>query len=228
MELRSRQVISEFGWHQRIAALQKEMPHPPIPIPSWEASRPQHPARRSFERRRPHLSRDSYEILTDSDFEDIHETNSTWREHPLRPVPRSLQHTGSEIPSKGIKNPQQKKLAKSELRFSLPRLNNASSTAGAQHDEKSDPVITIGPDLQQALHKLELLKKKKDAAVKAKDTNTATDIEYYAIPEVEKRIAELEKKDQGGAENKAPVESEARGPRTEVETDSESDQDLYD
>lgn len=118
-------------------------------------------------------------------------------------------------------------MAKSEQRFSLPRLNNASSTAGAQQasDEKSDPIITIGPDLQQALHKLELLKKKKDAAVKAKDTNTATDIEYYAIPEVEKRIAELEKKDQGGAENKAPVEREARGPRTEVETDSESDQD---
>ena len=228
MEPRSRQVISEFGWHQRIAALQKEVPHPPIPIPSWQASRSQHQRRRSFERRRPNLSRHSYEILTDSDFEDIHETpNSTRREHPPWPVPRSLHHTGSEIPSKGIKNPQQEKLAKSELRFSLPRLNNTSSTAGAQQasDEKSDPIITIGPDLQQALHKLELLKKKKDAAVKAKDTNTATDIEYYAIPEVEKRIAQREKNELGGAEKKAPVKRGARGPRAEGETDSESDQD---
>ncbi|PGH28225.1 hsp98-like protein [Polytolypa hystricis UAMH7299] len=58
-------------------------------------------------------------------------------------------------------------------------------------------------DVQEAKMKLDLLKTKRDEATRSGDTQTASDLIYYAIPDVTKRIEELEARARAEAEELA-------------------------
>lgn len=83
--------------------------------------------------------------------------------------------------------------------------------------------------LQQAREKLEQLLKKRDEAEKANDISTASDLTYYAIPDMRDRIEKLEggkKEDQKPKSQKpTPQGKQARAPPTEVKTDSSGSSD---
>ncbi|KAG5301618.1 heat shock protein CLPA [Histoplasma ohiense] len=58
--------------------------------------------------------------------------------------------------------------------------------------EKYESEKQRSKDIQDAKIKLDLLKVKRDEATRSGDTQTASDLIYYAIPDVEKRIEQLE------------------------------------
>ena len=79
-------------------------------------------------------------------------------------------------------------------------------------------------ELHQAREKLEQLLKKRDEAEKANDISTASDLTYYAIPDMRDRIEKLDggkKKDQ----KPTPQRNQARAPPTEVKTESSGSSD---
>ena len=87
----------------------------------------------------------------------------------------------------------------------------------------------IALELQQAREKFEQLLKKRDEAEKAGDVPTASDLTYYAIPDMIDRIEKLEgrlKKDQEPKSQQPNLQrKQARAPPTEVKTDSSGSSD---
>ena len=73
------------------------------------------------------------------------------------------------------------------------------------------------------MDKLERLKENLNEAVKTRNYAVKSDLEYYAIPDLEARIETLKqdrKRDESDGES-APAEQQGRVPLTAVETDSE-------
>lgn len=90
-----------------------------------------------------------------------------------------------------------------------------------QEKEEEADLPDSQSELRVALDKIEILKKKKEEAEKAKNYANASDLAYYAIPEMEERIAGLKRdKEKNGKADSAKNSQQA--PRTEIETDSES------
>lgn len=121
--------------------------------------------------------------------------------------------------------------SRKEVRFTLPQAQLASSAADTAKEAQPSPakpkVPTTKTDdkLQKARQKLEQLKKKKEEAEKANNLTTASDIMYYAIPELEMQIKDLVQKQREEQEkHAAPAsrnEEDKKSHQTEVETDSE-------
>ena len=87
----------------------------------------------------------------------------------------------------------------------------------------------IALELQQTREKFEQLLKKRDEAEKAGDVPTASDLTYYAIPDMRDRIEKLEgglKKVQEPKSQQPNLQrKQARAPPTEVKTDSSGSSD---
>lgn len=84
-----------------------------------------------------------------------------------------------------------------EVRFTLPRAHFTPSDRhkdeGAQQNAAKPriPITSTDSDLRTARLKLDQYKMKQEAAEKAMDIATASDIRYYAIPDLEARIQQL-------------------------------------
>ena len=249
---RSKTVIKERGWGEAVDAMNR-MPgmHPnkpsatpqyPPPMPeSWNQNRP------PYGRYTEHRPYTKYENLSPSKSapSQVPLPRLRARNHPS--VRRRARPILTSPPIEVERQEQEAtKTTRPEVRFTLPRAQLASSTADTAKEAQTSPAKPDVPttrtddELQKARQRLEQLKKRKEEAEKAKDLVTASDITYYAIPELEARIEKLLKQQPEEQEKRtAPVsqnKEDKRSHHTEVETESEySDdeggsgvQDLYD
>lgn len=137
--------------------------------------------------------------------------------------PNRTERVGEGVEAEG-------KSAAPELRSTLPRIDSARRTARAQppslppshnHPDTSKP---LERELKEATEQLELLQKRRDEAVKAKDSSLHSNIEYFAIPDVKWRIEQLKGRQERDGET-APLAAGRQGrgvPHALVETDGES------
>lgn len=110
-----------------------------------------------------------------------------------------------------------------ELRFTIPGSKPSLRPAPVppSHEPETDASAL---ELRQARDKLEQLLKKKDEAEKAKNLDMASDLTYYAIPDMRRRIEELERsrqEDQKSSSERKQVHAQP----AEVETDSSGSSD---
>ena len=136
---------------------------------------------------------------------------------PVRPP-----HPDSKTQANDSLTAKDDKPATSEVRFTLPHRDSRPSPAIEPNLSAHLSPETKRTELQTALDKLELLNKKKEEAEKSKDVMTASDLTYYAIPELQGRIEKLKKAQQEDKPKIPAAKKPDRAPHTEVETDSES------
>ena len=156
----------------------------------------------------------------------------TYVEKDLHPINRNLHHEDQK-PNHTKQADKTRRgddlkgaaAATSENRFVLPRIAGTGPdhrTARVPESSKP-PVQSDKSELEAALDKLDLLKKRKEDASRAKDVALESDLTYYAIPDLEQRIQRLRRAQED--EKKTPPSKPERGPRAEVETDSGSSED---
>ena len=140
------------------------------------------------------------------------------------PPPQVPQDISSKRKTNGAESADEGKSTVPEVRFTLPRTQSNGRNTAVPPGTKFETDAS-STELQKARDKLESLMKKKDEAEKAKNTSLASDLTYYAIPEMRERIEKLEG---GEQEDKRStfVRKQARPPPTavaEMESSESSD-----
>jgi len=123
-----------------------------------------------------------------------------------------------------------------EVRFTLPHARLVSNTADTTNESQaSEPKPNVpktskmNDELPKLYKKLEEVRKKREECERSGNHNTAADLTYYAIPDLEMRIEVL--KEQQREEQKkrsAPLsgnDEDRKSHHTEVETESEDSDD---
>ena len=210
LEERSRQVIKERGWHENVVALNQEMQRtrypsrPPSYPEPWSSRRRQPYARypgehtihrsRSRERYRPSTSTLPKSRANVGSLQKVTPQNADSESHQPITTQRRPRDEGKSVAAAA---------PVSEVRFTLPRMEAVRHTQ-------------LELEIQEATEKLSLLQKRRDEAARNKDHTLKSDLEYYAIPEMEARIKELKQQlepwvedDQkkGGDEKRAAIAS---------------------
>ena len=113
------------------------------------------------------------------------------------------------------------------------RIERRNRELGAEELRVSgDPRTMVDTELEELRRKLETAKKRKDDAERARDIATASDLMYYAIPELQERIKERERKSQERIkererklqdEENQTTKFRAKGAFVESESGSDSD-----
>ena len=216
---RSRQIVEERGWHERVFALNQEIRiidprgYSPFAEP-WN-----HPS--SAYAQYPGPSVENGDGLYQSG-RGAYEKAS--------PV---LQDANPGSQPHGTEGARESKPSVPEVRFTVPRLDPTRRPARVVVPPRHKPAsggsrreIQLKrqeQELREATVKLERLQNNRDEAERTKDTALKFDLEYYAIPDLKSRIEKLEldyervKSDREGG----PAERQGRAPHTAVETDSE-------
>lgn len=234
---RSKTVIKERGWGEAINAM-NFMPgmypnnssttpqyHPPMPE-SWKQNKPPYG---EYTGHRPYTK-----------YENLSPDKSAPSQAPLsflpaRKYPPVRRRARAALTSPPIEVERQgeeaTKRTRPELRFALPRAQFASSTTDIAKEAQPSPAKSEVPasrtddELQKARQRLEQVNKRKEEAEKARDLSTASDIIYYAIPDLKAQIEKLLKQQREEQEERVgPVsqtEVDKRSHHTEVETESE-------
>ncbi|KAL8822934.1 MAG: hypothetical protein Q9191_006342 [Dirinaria sp. TL-2023a] len=230
LEKLSGQTIDERGWRQAVDALKQEVPitEPRAPYttpPSFQYWTHPYP-----EYQRVQVRRESPPFNWDT----VYYPSSSIPPPDLSsfPPPPPAQNIDPERKATRVDRTKEGQPTRAELRYTLPqRIPAFSSPAVEVLPGSASKTSTNTLDLQQARDKLEQLIKKRDEAEKAKNTTVASDLTYYAIPDMRKRIEEMER---GMQEDKKPDADQppARSRPAEIETDGsgssdESAPDLY-
>ena len=181
---------------------------------------------------------------THTEYEEIYPDESPPAEAPL-PRRHTREHPSARRRARPIRIPppiedgrqeqDTTKRARSEVRFTLPRVQLVSGTADvgkeAQTSSAKPNVRTTKTDEELLLvcQRLERAMKRKEEAEKAKDVATAFDLTTYGIPDMEAKLENLLKQQREEREKShAPVsqnEKNKTSHHTEVETESEYDDD---
>lgn len=214
LEQRSREIIKEQGWRELVASQQRIRDFTP-------RRRPQFPRERTRER----YSHARYSSVSPNSSVDGFDKQIGDLGHRAGPQPHHGPfvldaHNDIVEPRPDKPGEEQKKAAaEGEVRFTLPRMANAQSTPAPPRKQKAD-LETGDKAVREAEEKLEILIKRRDQAIKAKDYSIKSDLELYAIPEMKARIERLkgaQRKDERTASN----DKQSQAPHVAVETDSE-------
>ncbi|KAL6718674.1 hypothetical protein ACLMJK_002908 [Lecanora helva] len=212
LEDRSQILIDKRGWREKVNAL-----NPPL-YPEMPSEVPPRPHSRS----RQYIM-DPYP----NPFFDVGHENYYYRHStpPPRFDPNDLSTSSKnkETQSRPIESYFEENVqpAKPEVRFTLPHRDSQAPIRNEPLGQKKSSASNGKHDYQTALEKLEILKNKKEEAEKSGDTMTASDLTYYAIPEMEDRIAKL-KRAEIDRVAKAATDKQNRPPHPEIESDSDS------
>ena len=240
---RSKTVIKERGWGENIDTMTRHRPGM-RPNEPWVA--PHHSPPRSrywygddeYSRHRPYTGYES----------DLPDRSAPYQASPPRLRPH--EHPSARrrarpttIPQPIVSERQEQnatKTARPEVRFTLPQAGLSSGTADAAREARPNPAPTTpstktADELQAARQKLKQLTKRREEAEKAKDLATASDLLYYAIPDLEAKIEKIltQQREEQQQQSAAPAspskkEGDGRSYRAEVETESENgDDDRY-
>ena len=132
---------------------------------------------------------------------------------------------------------EEAKATRSEVRFTLPYASGAAETTGEAQSSSVDPQVStaeVDEELRKARQKLRQLQERKEKAEKDKDTLTAADITFYAIPDLKMQIEKLsiQRKDQIKKQKREqraapkPQDRKVKGSHhPNVETESENSDD---
>ena len=169
-------------------------------------------------------------------------------ENPYREAPLPYLHTPPEYsferrrakpivipPAVEVGGPKEDttRRTRSEVRFTLPRMQPVFGTADIAKEAQINSARTNGPapktddELHSLRQRLERAKKRKEEADKAKDIQTAFDLSTYAIPELEAKLEKaLEQQRKEQVKSAAPVSQSQEDwrPRPEVESEDEDDE----
>ena len=209
---RSRQIVKERGWQERIAALNQQLPNVgPRVYPGFRGPWNQPNATNAYH--------SNPGVVTGRGHH-----RSGRRDHDRASTSPVVVYTETE-------GGRETKPAVSEVRFTVPRLDPTRQTAGEPHSRKHVSETfkvetrekSQDQELREAMDKLERLERNRDEAERTKNYTLKYDLEYYAIPDLESRIKKLKQAHEGdNSDGKgALAEKEGRVPQTAVETDSE-------
>ncbi len=238
---RSKTVIKERGWGEAIDGMNRgpdmystgfpAVPRGSPPMPEiWNENNP--PYGRYTEHR------------SAAEYEDILPARSSLSKASLQ-VPRGHEtiyvrrRADPTVPLPPIEVDRQEQTGTErtgpEVRFTLPRAQPAFATsdtakvAQPNPDQPNIPPTSTGEELEKARHRLEQLIKRKVEAQKIKDLGMASDIIYYAIPDLEEKIGRLMRQQREEQEMRAAPASRNEGDKKSyhhgVETESESGDD---
>lgn len=235
LEERSRTVINERGWGEAISAMNRSNK-------PWAA-----PQDEDLPRERPPTPEDWSPY---TDYRNRHPHISIYKSGPAHIIhPRPRLYTREPLPSrrraKSIINPAPVEVERqeqdatrrtqSEVRFTLPRMQPVSGTADIAKEAQTSSATNnvsmskIDDELNSVRQRLERAKGRKEEAEKGKDIATAFDLTTYAIPELEAKLEMVLKQQRKEQEKSAaPVsqnEEHRRSLHTEMETESEYDDD---
>lgn len=123
-----------------------------------------------------------------------------------------------------------------ELRFTLPKAQHTIDITRTAKDAqpsqaKADKAANNADDeIQKTRQRIAQLKKKQEEAENAKDLMTASDIKYYAIPDLEVRLAKLlVQQHKEDAQQESPKKEDLKkSHHAEIDTESEDDDDKGD
>ncbi len=213
LEERSRQIVKERGWHERIVALNQEIPnvdprgYSPFAEP-W------------------HHSSSAYAQYPGPSLEDVYGLQSGRGAYDGAPPVLQDGNPGSQ--PNGAEGARESKPSVPEVRFTIPRLDSTRRPARVVPPPRRKPA-TGGrethlkrqeQELREATANLERLKKNRDEAERTKNTALKFDLEYAVIPDLESRIEKM-KLDYERDGKDSPPESPRWVLHTAVETDSE-------
>ncbi|KAL8702078.1 MAG: hypothetical protein Q9201_004580 [Fulgogasparrea decipioides] len=238
----SKKIIKERDWGEMIDAINRGMlgAYPgqpaapsryPPPMPGyWNSNDPPYGG---FTRQQPY-----------SEYEDILREPTAPAQappprHRARDSPPMRQRTRpmpiSPRVNVGRREHEATKSTRPEVRFTLPRAQLASGIAHAPEETKPSPTEPELPtsetddELQKARQKLEQLERRREEAENAKDLVTASDLIYYAIPDIKAQIEKLRKQQREEQEKRAAAVSQKQGAKeshhTNMETESEDSDD---
>ena len=240
---RSKVIIKENGWDEMIRDMNHRYSHPvPYSHPvSYSHPMPDSPEPRFRDYFGPQLHGEHENVMHMPDRGNTQHSFET----PGRP------RTNSFVRSRGTINPRtppneverQNNAApetqRPEVRFTLPRaqLNpsdiHKDQAAQLNRAKPRIPTSSTDGDLRTARLKLEQYKLKQEVAEKAMDIATASDLRYYAIPDLEARIQRLVELQREEQNKRSIPESEKIEEKLETESEGLSEnlsgiQDLYD
>lgn len=221
--------MKERDWGERVAALNQEQSpnYPRYPDRFPEVRRPRRPRNARY----PDLELEDKYALSKGGHKDRFEgarSNSELSNSPLSKEAKA----GNLIarPNRTERTQEGKPGAAPEVRFTLPRLTTTRPVASPPKlplpSRKADTSMAA-KELQEASEKLERLKKRKDEAEKTNDIQVASDLKYYAIPDLEMRIKALKRAGPEKGDIKPTSTADQRQnsvppPSAVVETDTES------
>ena len=226
---RSRQIVKEGSWRERIIALgQEEARMDPTVYPSFHEPW-RHPSTTNPQYSGPgvDIERGLYHTYT----REHGRASTSPPELQDLPLLEELRAAHPESQPKGTDAASKREPAVSEVRFTVPRLEPTQHTPRMPPSRRPTGEILEKDiqrndkeqELREAMDKLERLKNNLNEAVKTKNYAVKTDLEYYAIPDLESRIEILKqdrKRDESDGKS-APAEKQGQVPLTAVETDSE-------
>ncbi|KAL8724345.1 MAG: hypothetical protein Q9181_006866, partial [Wetmoreana brouardii] len=135
----------------------------------------------------------------------------------------------------GRREHEARQMTRPEVRFTLPRAQLASGIVDASKETKPNstepelPTSKTDDELQKARQKLEQLERRREEAENAKNLETASDLRYYAIPDIKEQIEKLRKRQREEQEKRAAAafqKQEAKeSHHTKMETESEDSDD---
>ena len=120
------------------------------------------------------------------------------------------------------------KSARSEVRFTLPRMQPVFGTAKEAQINSAKTNVTVSKtddELHSLRQRLERARKRKEEAEKAKDLHTAFDLTTYAIPELEAKLEKVLEQRKAQEKLTAPVSQNQEDWRPGVEMISEDEDD---
>lgn len=184
---RSRKIVKERGWHERIVGLDQEIPnidqigYSPFAEP-WN-----HPS--SGYAQYPHPRVEDGDGLYQSG-------RGAYDRAPTEPQDAN---PGSQ--TNGVEGARESKPSVSEVRFTVPRLDPTRRPTRVPPPPRRKPASGGSrreiqrqrqeQELREAMAKLERLKSNRDEAETTKNYALKSDLEYYAIPDLESRIEKL-------------------------------------
>ena len=183
IEERSRTVIHERGLGVAISAMNREMqyeqfipPRPPRPG-NWNSD-----TREYFGDENPYR---------EAPLPYLHTPEDSFTSRRANPIitPPPVEVGGQEQDTT--------RRTRSEVRFTLPRMEPVFSTANIAKKAHENiakpnvPVTNTDDELHSLRQRLERAKKRKEEAEKAKDIHTAFDLTTYAIPELEAKLEKV-------------------------------------
>ncbi len=208
---RSRQIVKERGWHERVFALNQEIPNVDPRGYSPFAEPWNHPS-------------SAYAQYPGPSLEDVYGLQSGRGAYDRAPPVLQDGNPGSR--PNGAEGARESKPSVPEVRFTVPRLDSTRRPARVVPPPRRKPASGGSrregqeKELREATANLERLKKKCDEAERTKNTALKFDLEYAVIPDLESRIEKM-KLDYERDGKDSPPESPRWVPHTAVETDSE-------
>lgn len=213
---RSRQIVKERGWHERIVGLDQEIPNMDQRGYSPFAEPWNHPSSAYAQYPRPRVE----------DGDGLYQSGrGAYDRAPTEPQDAN---PGSQ--PNGVEGAREIKPSVPEVRFTVPRLDPTRRPTRVPPPPRRKPASGGSrreiqrqrqeQELREAMAKLERLKSNRDEAETTKNYALKSDLEYYAIPDLESRIEKL--KLDGERDGQGPAaERQGQVPHTVVETDSE-------